>query len=397
MRGAGETARVILWGAWYGSHNVGDQALLIAIARILEHRAGPVALTVLTDDVAHVESYAGAESGVPVSALSSRSRPGALIRAFASADLFVIGGGVPFFEDRRHLAVMRALVTLARFTRTPYMTWAASSQRVDSDAARRVFRRLLAGAGGVTCRDRVTRDLFSACGFTGPIELVADPVFSFAAEPERMRPVGPKWLGERDPDRPLAALIPRAIRARDRLSGRHYAAQTPADVERMIACFAAAVDWIWERGCQPAFIPMNTVAPDDDREAARAVIRLARRGDRALLVDEAIRPLAVPPLLSRCDFTLTARVHGSILSMVANRPMAMYGFDVKHRGIMESMQRADFLIDAAAADPVQTQAMLAKLAEDLPGQRRTMAEARERLAESAEAPGRIARRLIRGG
>ncbi len=48
---------IAIWGAWYGSHNVGGQAILITIVQILEQSLGKIHLTVFTKNPGHVLSY----------------------------------------------------------------------------------------------------------------------------------------------------------------------------------------------------------------------------------------------------------------------------------------------------------------------------------------------------
>jgi polysaccharide pyruvyl transferase WcaK-like protein len=388
--------RIALWGAWYGSHNVGDQAVLIGIARILQRTLGAVHITVFTDDSAHVLDYAPSGSGCRISALDSRRQFPRVLQSLAHSDLFVIGGGVPFFQNPRHLLVMATLVGAAKAFRTPYMTWAVASQQVSSPAAKRLFRWVLDGAAAVTCRDLATRRLFESCGLDSTVDVVADPVLSLAGQPESSSGSPPRLIGNRDAERPLAALIPRGLRRSGGSSGIHYGGQTSGDIARNFSCFAAALDWLWTHGYQPVFVPMNTVAPDDDREAARAIIHLASYGDRALRVDEAVRPLTVPALLRRCRLAMTARVHGSIMAMLANCPIVMYAFDVKHRGIMESMGLAPYVLDSRTADPAETSRLLDDLTDDLDGVRRFMREKLTVLEEDAMAPGRLARRIVTG-
>jgi polysaccharide pyruvyl transferase WcaK-like protein len=53
-----------------------------------------------------------------------------VVRALATCDLFIFGGGVPFYEEIDHLIAMGILVGLARLFGKPYMTWTVSSQIV---------------------------------------------------------------------------------------------------------------------------------------------------------------------------------------------------------------------------------------------------------------------------
>ena len=169
--------------------------------------------------------------------------------------------------------------------------------------------------------------------------------------------------GERDTNRPLVGLTPRTLRGRDGDAQTHYNVKTDEEFGREIACFVAAVDWLWENGYQPIFIPMNTVAPDDDRIACRRIIVESKFGNHALLVDEEVRPHVAPALYKECLMSFVARVHGSITSMVANCPVMMYSFAPKHSGIMDAMGLSDYILEENAADETTTVQMLKKILE----------------------------------
>ena len=379
---------IAIWGAWYGSHNVGDQATLICIAQILEQALGKIKLTVFTNKRDHVLSYGSSESGCQVEALQNRSQFHRILRTLGTCHLFIIGGGVPFFQQPKHLLIMATLVAAARASGTPYMTWAVGSQAVTSPTAKLLFKWVLNGADAITCRDQTTIELFVSCGVARESRLVADPVFGLKPDPKISRALM-KTLGDGAPERPLAALIPRSLRGQDRSANVHYKSQTMADVDRNQSNFAAATDWLWDYGYQPIFVPMNTVAPDDDRQAAHA-----QHGRCALLVDQEVRPPMVPTVLSKCRLAFSGRVHGAVTAMIANCPTMMYSFDVKHRGIMESMNLGRYVLDARNTSPDQTRKMLETLAGDHQIIRRKMTEHLTVLQNIAKTPGEIARKIL---
>lgn len=352
---------IVLWGAWYGSHNIGDQALLLSIVDLLGDVLGDVRFTVLTDNPQHVLRYGREESRYPIDALHNRRQLPEVLRRLATCDLLVFGGGVSFFQERMHLLAMALIVAAARSGCTPYMTWAVSSQEVTDDWARRIFRWVLNGASAITYRDQHTHDLFRSSGVMKPMQLVGDPVFwlDMAGGPRIDALIG--RAGERDESRPLAALTPRTLRSRDGEAETHYRPKSEAQYEQEISCFTAALDWLWENGYQPVFIPMNTIAPDDDRIAAREIRARARHGAHALLIDEEVRPREAPCLYQRCQASFVARVHGSVTSALGGCPPMMYAFAPKHVGIMASMGLEGFALRETAATPENATAMLASL------------------------------------
>ena len=385
--------QIAIWGAWYGSRNVGDQAVLISIAQLLREHIPEFRLTVFTDDPDHVNSYAARESGSDICAMRSKADPLAVLRTVRDADLLIIGGGVPFFDSFRHASIMRILAWTARRSCTPYLTWAVASQAIRSVITRQAYRSVIAHASALTCRDHETQMLFRGLDPTMVVHQVADPVFAL----QGLRDIGLaryRISGERCPGRPLVGMVPRSLRPDDRSANVHYGRQSRISVANKKACFARALDRLWTLGYQTLFIPMNTVAPDDDRDAAREIIGKADYGRHALLVDQAIRPQEIPGLLSNCEFAICARVHGSITAMIANTPVIMYAFDRKHHGIMQSMELGNFVFDPTTHEHTKIDHLIDLLSSSITDTRARMRVRLEVLRQQARQPARIASELL---
>ena len=386
---------IVLWGGWYGSHNIGDQALLLTIVDILAKAVGEVRFTVLTDNPEHVNRYGREESCYPIQALHNRKQLLKVLQAIATCDLLVFGGGTPFFDERKHILAMILIVSAARIGRTPYMTWTVSSQEVHSETAKKVFKWVLDSAQAITYRDQHTLQLFQSCKVKSPMHLVGDPVFWLEPAGDERVDEMIQRAGLRDPTRPLVALTPRTLRSRDGDAETHYRPKTQAQFDLEIQCFTTAVDWLWEHGYQPMFISMNTVAPDDDRIAAREIIQCARHGKDALLVDEEIRPRLAPNFYRRCEFSFVARVHGSVTSAVGGCPVMMYAFAPKHAGIMASMGLQTYTLSESAATPESTTAMLEDLRANRVRVRDAMAQRLDVLRQEALIPAQLAAKILK--
>jgi polysaccharide pyruvyl transferase WcaK-like protein len=398
--------RIVIWGAWYGSHNVGDQVLLLTITDILARTigtapgraysgaSGEVSFTVLTDDADHVRAYTSQASRYSIQAVRSRREFPRVVNALATSDLLVFGGGVPFFEESKHLWVMATIVGLARIFRTPYMTWTVSSQDVHSALAKRLFKWVLDGAQAITYRDEHTLELFKSCGVNRPMYLAGDSGFWLEPEEDGLAIEIIAGAGQRDASRPLVALTPRTLRGPNGDAELHYNVKTPAQFEQEIDCFVAALDWLWENGYQPIFVPMNTVAPDDDRIACCIVKDRARHGQSALLIDQAIRPRLAPAIYKQCHASFVARVHGSITSMVAGCPMMMYAFAPKHAGIMEAMNLSQYSLVEANATPQSTIGLLANLVANRQSLQCSMEQRLVELRQAAMIPAQFAAEIL---
>jgi len=80
----------------------------------------------------------------------------------------------------------------------------------------------------------------------------------------------------------------------------------------------------WEHGLQPVFLPMNTVAPDNDLAAAKAIIAHAGRGKYVFTIDAEIRPITASALYAACKWSFVAHLHGGITSTLGYCPTIMY-------------------------------------------------------------------------
>lgn len=385
--------RITLWGGWYGSHNIGDQALLITIAELLSKIVGGTKFVVLTNNPQHVEAYMREESSGEVEALHNRREFLKIVHRLATSNLFIFGGGVPFYENLDHVLVMALLVGIARTFRTPYMLWAVSSQEVKSAFAKRVFRWVLEGARAVTYRDEHTAELFRSCGFRGAMEHACDSGFWLNPSPDwEGIEVIERSKGSRDARRPLVALTPRNLISAK--AAHHFRPKKMEQYEQELNCFAIAVDWCWENGFQPIFVPMHVFPPDDDRMAAYQIVKRARHGERALIVEEEIRPSVAPVMYGQCAFSLVARVHGSITSAIGGCPVGMYVFAPKHAGIMRAMGLEGYCIYEENVSPQTVTDLLERINSNREALRMMLAKKIESLKHCAIKPALFAKDIL---
>ncbi|HXF85204.1 MAG TPA: polysaccharide pyruvyl transferase family protein [Anaerolineales bacterium] len=378
---------IILWGGWYGSKNVGDQALLLSITDMLGESVEDVEFVVITANPARVEEYMKRDSIYSFQALHARRQFGKVVKAFAAADLFIFGGGVPFYDDISHSLAIGLLVTLARLFRVPCILWSVSSQHIRSWLSRAILRYLLSYASVVTCRDTHTHHLIRECSTGGfSAQIVADPAFTLRpnedlefAQKLLMRAGSPVF--ER-----FVALTPRALRGRDGEVHTHYSPRPTSDRLKEVEVFASVLDWLWENGYQPIFVPMNTVAPDDDRAIAREIVAHARYGQQALLIDEEVYPREAENVYCLCHAAFVARVHGSVMSFLGECPVMMYAFDLKHRGIMEQMGLSDFLFEPEQMRAEDAVLMMSRLLSQREAIQAKMRLKHIELVESARVP-----------
>jgi polysaccharide pyruvyl transferase WcaK-like protein len=390
--------QIIIWGGWYGSKNVGDQALLLAITDLLGSAYPDARFIVLTSNAAHVHHYTSRDSTLNIRAINTRKEFTKVISAFKGSDLFIFGGAVPFFDNPPQVATITILTGLARWFNIPYFLWSVSSQRIKSSMAKAIFGWVLRGAGGITCRDVFTRQLFMDCGIPEKeIRIGGDSVILMQSGTPEAAMTLLKHAGWSSEHKPLVALTPRTLRTADGEAETHYTLQSSDQFQKEINVYAVVLDWLWEHGYQPLFVPMNTVHPDDDRLASRMIMERAQYGNHALIIDEEIYPRDASGIYAQCQLSLVSRVHGSILSFKAGCPVVMYAFDQKHIGIMQEMGLADFVFRPELQDANQVIDLISKILRDDKQVRANMADLLEASREKSMIPFREALRLLEKG
>ena len=391
-----KVTRIILWGAWYGSKNLGDQALLLSITDLLGEGIKDAEFVVITANPALVREYTKMDSSYSFIPLHIRKQFLAVIKAFSTADLFVFGGGVPFYDDLFHSIVMAAFISLSLIFKVSCVLWSVSSLRIRSSFSKLMIRYVLSWASVITCRDRHTYELFKECGACeDQLQIVADSAFTLRSnEQDATKELLARAGWNPRQVRSLVALTPRLLRTADGEAHTHYSPQTASESEKETDIFAGVLDWLWENGYQPIFVPMNTIAPDDDRIAFHKIITKAKFGKKAFSIDEEIFPRDAANVYRYCQAAFVARVHGAITAFLGECPMLMYAFDFKHKGIMEQMNLSDSIFEPDHNTPDEAIRMISQILTRRMDLVARMKEENEVLRERARIPRDAALRLL---
>ena len=166
--------KICLWGAWYGSQNVGDQAILLTITSLLKDRIKNSKFVVLSENATYIERYA-ANAGMELQALNKWRQIHKTLYALSTSDLFIIGGGVPFYDKLSHAIVCAFFVIVAKIFGCHVMTYAVATQTLTKPINRFLYRNILENLDLVTVRDQLTLRTFQNIGLKRKIILTADP------------------------------------------------------------------------------------------------------------------------------------------------------------------------------------------------------------------------------
>jgi len=342
--------RFVVFGGWFGSGNLGDDAILIGLRRILTDIYPDAEIVALSTDPKYTKRVCGVEAIPLLSPLSKIRRNGASVeaylRTFRDADACIVCGGTPIY-DYGHLS--RTLhFGFPRALGTRLFCFGIGVKPIISRTGIGLTRALLRQAELISTRDLPSRDELMRLGVDKPVTVTGDSgLFLTPEKPE----VGLRKLAECgvDTTRPMAAVCPRALSTDHRLH-YHEPLSERAILEIRMAV-AKAADGLSEEGYEVVFIPMHRVPPDDDIGEIKEVTGLMRSRTRKV-VDVGLLPGEVMAVLGQMRIVLGLRLHSLVLAAAQGVPIVGVGYDRKIGGFMELAGVGDLVCPSPASSEV---------------------------------------------
>ena len=163
----------LLVGGYFGCGNLGDDAILLGLLQLLREQAPEIRVSVLSGDLRATRSLCRAK-------VYRRKSPLSLLRAFLSADAFLLGGGslLQNRTGRLSLAYYLGLLRLSRLLKKPAALFAAGIGPLLGEADQRKTRLALSSLSHVGLRDPLSLSLLRSLGLSSSLlSLGSDPAF----------------------------------------------------------------------------------------------------------------------------------------------------------------------------------------------------------------------------
>ena len=265
-----------------------------------------------------------------------------LLRVYAASDLVIAaGGGYLYTTSRVHGNIMLLIhlhsFGLAALLGRPVYLWAQSIGPFAAGYQAQLVRLALRAVRLVEVREEVSRDLLAGWNLKVPVEEASDAAFLLpAAEPEV--DVGLARIGA---DLRVGMTVRRWFR-------------DPADqlgYQRTMAAFADQL--VQECDAEVVFVPQVTAVrqDDDDRRAARAVVGLMSRRDRARVIEDELSAPQVKWLCGAMGLFVGTRMHSNIFALSLGVPTLAISYQPKTDGIMAQLGLDAFVLPIAGLTP----------------------------------------------
>lgn len=340
----------LIWGGWYGSRNIGDDAILLGLKELIQrvNRGRDFYIRALTTDAD--QTAALGVTGEPALVKREAIRPWAwlrVLRTFARADRVIVSGGTPVFDSSH--AIRTLYLSLPLLYRTPFVVFGAGVKPLASAYGRRVVPRLLRRARYISVRDDDSRRILTELGVPD-VHLTADSAFFAlpASDSAVTHVLAEHGIGGEEP---LLVVAPRLLSPERK---RLYLQETMGErvIRETPARLAQAIDHLAPRFGRVVVMAMHFHGPDSDVPIIREIMTRVKEKN-VVFLDRELTPDVAIGLFKRARIVLAVRLHALLLSASMGTPVVGVAYEQKVRSLfgvlgMDAYCHDLFTLDAGA-------------------------------------------------
>ena len=335
--------RLLVFGGWFGSRNLGDDAILIGLKNVFGRTRPNLEIVALSTDPEYTRGVCGVEA-LPLKSPRELLAGGRhYADAFIGADACVVSGGTPIYDYDHASRSLHFL--LPRLTGRKLVCFGIGVKRLLSCSGRHLVRGLLRGASRISVRDIPSLHELGRLGLKRRASVTGDSALF-------IEPSKPKTAKEKlascgvDPGGRLATICPRVLSTSHRA---HYHSPVSAgQVNGIHRKIALAADRLSEEGFDVIFLPMHRAPTDDDRVDVSAIRRMMEEPSRVL--DTYLLPGEAAAVIGLSEVVIGLRLHSLVFAAIQGVPMASVDYDPKIRGFMK-MAGAEEFLDPLGSSP----------------------------------------------
>jgi polysaccharide pyruvyl transferase CsaB len=372
---------------WYGSDNIGDEAVLEATVSALRER-GITDLHVLSTNPARTAKQLGVTS-------SRRNLSLETLRALHGAKALVLGGGGLIQDGTSvyNLPIYALFVAIARLMGLKVVGWGLGVEPIWTKLGKLLTRFICRSSAYFSVRDRVSLRLLLKAGVpASQVEVTTDPAF-LINPPHPTRGTSsnaPKVifclrsLSDNHPGINLHYLLPVSVRQRLGVGWR----PPPERKERLVDALARGVAvCVSEFGATVEMLPLWPGRDDAMLDAVeQEAHKLGVHPEKIRRAEVEQTPRSIASYLASADMLVSMRLHALIFAASAGVPSLALAYARKMRGLMASLGMARWVVevDRRSPPPEEVEMKLRQLWSLRPQEGRKIEAAAERARHRAE-------------
>ena len=317
---------VIALSGYYGFYNIGDEAILEAIVKVLRYHRPDIELIVFSADPRHTRRTYGVEA-------VSRTNLPAIIRVLRRADLLISGGG-GLLQDAtgpRSIPYYLGIIKLAMLLRTKVAVYAQGLGPLRSGWSRFCVQKVLSGVDWLSVRDPASARLLAELGVERDVTVTADPVFFLDPAPQKEIEAFWKAYGIKRPGKEL--LVGLALRP--------YPGETLFD-KKLLEIFSTGCRFLEkEYKARLIFLPYHL---KKDLPLARDLA--SRSSTRGIVIEESLSSRNVFRVMGGLDLLIGMRLHALIFASICGVPFIALPYDPKVNAFLRHVEKPGLSLES---------------------------------------------------
>lgn len=302
---------VFIFG-YYGFKNLGDEAILSSIVKMIKEKDSTIEIFALSYNVKYTESTHKI-NGV------SRNSITDIIKAIRDSDLVISGGGTLLQDttSTRSLVYYLAIISVAKLFKKPVLFFCNGFGPIKNKFNKFMTRKVTNKVDKIVLRDPESKKIMESNGITKSKEVTIDAAFSL----EGITATRAKELlaNENIPtNKPLIGISVR-----------------PWNVgEDFIETMAKFADYIYERGSNVVFVPMQATK---DENTSNEIMK--RMNNDCFILKGQYTPQEILGIIGTLDILVAMRLHALIFAAIKKVPMIGLEYDPKVDSFLKMVQQ----------------------------------------------------------
>ncbi len=329
-----KSPKIVICGN-YGASNLGDEAILDGILRLVRQAAPNAQITVMSHNPAETEQLHEVQT-VRLFPAGFRSFWRALtqkglietVKAVKNCDLFILGGG-GLFTDERPLAIVIWSIQagMARFFRRPIYCFGQSVGPLMTTFGRLMTRKVFKKAKVITVRDASSAVILQKLGLHHA-HVLADPVF---------------YLGHSSEDSQDIAEVSPPAALRENFVVISVRPWSPHD-QNKLKNLAQFIDWLYqEKGLQTVLVPFQILA-DNDALPMQEILENVQHKTAVEIFEYSANFRDTLKLMAKAKAVIGMRLHSLIFATLTETPFLALSYSQKVCSLMHSLEQSEFLL-----------------------------------------------------
>lgn len=319
---------LLVYGGWFGSGNLGDEAILQGVNKIFTEKIPEARLIALSTNPGYTFEQTGVRAVQIESPKKFVCNMNRYLKLFREVDAHILSGGTPFY-DYSHLSRLIHM-GLPAFNNRKIFCFGVGCKPINTFKGRKITSLILKNTAMISTRDTPSKQIlqslfrreYQPITVTGDSSLMLNP-----AKVER--------------ENGLILFCPRRLDENNRILYHQEIEDTTIKKIRLMQ--ANLADRLIGEGYKVSFIPFHCVFPDDDREEINVIRQLMQH--KAELLPRPKNTNEALEVIGRAYLLVGLRLHSLILASLQGTPFVSINYDIKIKGFMRHMYCSDYFIE----------------------------------------------------